>query len=493
MVNDHQVKLLWRLAANGTAVNTAAACAGMSAKTGRKYLGGRRLPSELERTRHWRTRQDPYAEVWGSICELLKPNPELEAKTLLDWLQEQHPQKFSEGQLRTLQRRIKIWRALEGPAKEVFFPQVHYPADLAECDFTDMRDVGVTIQGQPFKHLLFHFVLTYSNWESVNICFSESFESLSDGLQKALWELGGVPKKLKTDRLSAAVVNLRRPAEFTRRYQALLAHYKLEGLKISPRRANENGDVEQSHNRFKGALSQALMLRGSRNFQDRAEYETYLQKLRRKRNAGRQTRLAEEQQLLLELPAQKLDAFKFLLVRVGRASTITIERNIYSVHSRLRGERVQVRLYAERIEVWYAQRLVETLPRLRGRHKHYIQYRHIIDWLVRKPGAFENYEYRSDLFPSVYLRMAYDALMEVQPANAIREYLQILLLAAHHSESAVNSALRLMFEQRLAIGIQAVQALVEQQTALPSITTVNVDDVDLNIYDQFFSTMEFAA
>src|SRR5439155_1497749 len=231
------------------------------------------------------------------------------------------------------------------------------------------------------EHLIYHFVLTYSNWETGTVCFSESYESLSEGLQNALWELRGAPQLHRTDRLTACVQpGVEGQKGFKRRYQALLSHYGLQAQAIQAGKGNENGDVEQSHRQFKRALDQALMLRGSRDFSNRDAYTAFLKELFSQLNAGRQVRLAEEVVLLRPLPASRLEACKRLRVRVEAGSTIRVEGNIYSVPSRLIGAWVEARLYAERLEVWYAQRRVEELPRLRGRGKHRIDYRHIIDW-----------------------------------------------------------------------------------------------------------------
>jgi hypothetical protein len=257
----------------------AAAKAGMDAKTARKYLRGGQLPSESRVDRTWRTRPDPFTEVWEEVRQLVDANPGLEAKTLFEALQREHPGRFADGQLRTLQRRLKHWRATEGPGREVFFAQKHVPGRLAQSDFTHMSELGITIGGQSFPHLLYHFVLTYSNWESASICYSESFESLSDGLQNALWELGGAPMEHRTDRMSTAVNNMSEAHEFTARYEALLRHYRLEGQKIQTGKANENGDVEQRHHRLKRAVDQALMLRGSRDFGALAGYQEFLRAL----------------------------------------------------------------------------------------------------------------------------------------------------------------------------------------------------------------------
>lgn len=290
MVTDNQVRKLRKYLSKGKALGDAAAKAGMDEKTARKYRDSPMLPSEImsSRSRDWRTRQDPFVEIWEELEPLFLLNPGLEAKTVFTHLQRQYPGEFSDGQLRTFQRRVKNWRALKGPHREVFFPQVHSPGILGQSDFTHMGKLGITIAGQLFDHLIYHFVLTYSNWETGTICFSESFESLNEGLQNALWDLGGVPKEHRTDRLSTAVHKAESPEEFTQRYQALLNHYQLKGCKTQASSPNENGDVEQRNYRFKQAVNQSLMLRGSRDFASREEYALFLRQLFVQLNAGRQ-------------------------------------------------------------------------------------------------------------------------------------------------------------------------------------------------------------
>lgn len=493
MVTDQQVRKLMKLIKTEKQLSSAAAKAGMSVKTARKYLRSEKLPSESAAPHTWRTRDDPFTEVWEEVRAFLKDNPGLEAKTLFEDLQRRYPGRFPDGQLRTLQRRVKTWRATEGPLQEIFFAQEHHPGALGQSDFTHMDSLDVTIAGQPFNHMVYHFVLTYSNWETGTVCFSESFESLSAGLQRALFELGGVPKVHQSDRLSAAVCNLKSPAEFTDRYAALLRHYGLEGKMIQPRKANENGDVEQSHHRFKRAVDQALMLRGSRDFAVREAYETFLDKLFGQRNANRRDKLAEEVAVLRKLPLKSMDGFKKLRCRVGQGSTISVEQNVYSVSSRLIGEQVEVRLYAEHLEVWYAQRKVECIERLRGRKGHRVNYRHVIDWLARKPGAFANYRYRDDLFPTSRFRMALDMLEMQRPERGHKEYLKILQLAAMENETLVDDALRALIDTGQAIDFEMVEAMVQEASAIPQPTDVYIDDIDLERYDAMLAGWAFAA
>jgi hypothetical protein len=462
----------------------AAAKAGMDEKTARKYLKSGQLPRQSKKEHAWRTREDPFNEEWEEIRQKLALNPGLEAKTLFDALQREKPGKFSDGQLRTLQRRIKIWRATEGPGKEIFFPQEHDAGELCASEFPNMNKLAVTIGRQPFEHLGYHFVLTYSHWETGSICFSESYESLSEGLQNALWELGGVPKKHRTDRLSAAVHKECNPEEFTQRYRELLNHYGLKGERINAGEAHENGDIEQRHHRFKRAVEQALLLRGSRDFASRAEYEEFLKRLFKQLNAGRRQRLAEEIKVLGKLPHRRVDDCKKERVKVGPSSTVRIRHNTYSVHSRLKGEWVEARVYAQRIEIWYAQRKVETLPKLKGENKYRINYRHIIEWLVRKPGAFEHYRYRQELFPGSLYRMAYDDLnAKHTQAVADRHYLNILYLAATESECAVEEALRQLLGSAEPISVEAVKKNLRSDNHRDIVDQVRIDDVALAAYD----------
>jgi hypothetical protein len=401
------------------------------------------------------------------------------------------PGKYQDGQLRTLQRRTKYWRASEGPAREVFFPQTYLPGEWAESDFTHMNSLGVTINGVPFDHLVYHFVLCYCNWETGTVCFSESFESLSVGLQNALWQLGGVPRYHRTDNLTAAVHPVGEPEVFTDAYQALANHYGFISSKIQPHCPHENGDVEQRHFRFKKAVDQSLILRGSRDFTSRGDYEVFLGKLFDQLNSGRRKRLREELRLLRELPCRRQSDYRDMKCKVGQASTIRVLKNSYSVHSRLIGETVQVRIYAEYLEVWYGQRKIEQLPRLRGENGHYINYRHIIDWLVRKPGAFEHYRYKEDLFPSSQFRMAYDLLREqhgIKSGN--KQYLKVLELAARNNETMVNDILRLFLRGGIAITFEAVEAKVRTRQQPPPVTQVHVEEVDLAVYDRLLDFEE---
>ena len=470
---------------------TAAAKAGMTEKTARKYRDLGQLPSQGGVLHDWTTREDAFASDWPWVEELLQNNAGLEAKTLFAALQREEPGRYQDGQLRTFQRRVKRWRALEGPGKEIFFAQVYRPGEWCASDFTHMGDLGVTIGGVPFAHLLYHFVLCWSNWERGTVCFSESYESLSLGLQNALWKLGGVTKYHRTDNLTSAVNRIGNPETFTAHYRGLANHYGLESCKIQPHSPQENGDVEQRHYRLKKAVDQALMLRGSRDFARREEYEQFLEQMFEQLDAGRQERLREELKVLRRLPARRHQDFREVECRVGVFGTIRVLKNTYSLHSRLAGEGVKARIYAERIEVWYAQRKVEVLARLRGENGHWINYRHVIDRLVRKPGAFENYRYKDDLFPTSQFRIAYDLLREQEgPKQGNKQYLKLLELAAQESETLVNETLRFFLNQSGPIEVGVVAERVKAGLQPPAITEIAIEPVDLRIYDQLLEHEE---
>jgi len=492
MVTDQQVRKLMTLIQKTTNLEEASDKAGMSPRTAQKYRKIQKLPSECKPAHDWRTRPDPFARVWETILPLLKVNSGLQAKTIFEEIQRQHPGEFPDGQLRSLQRLIKNWRAVSGQAKEVFFPQLHTAGELCQSDFTEMNSLGVTIQAEHFRHLFYHLVMTYSNWETGSICFSESFESLSIGFQKAIWELGGIPRIHQTDRLSAAVNNMDNLAEFTQRYQELLRHYGIEGKRGNAGRGNENGDVEQRHHRFKVAVDQALMLRGSRDFKDRSDYECFLRSLLKRLNQNRSERFLEEVKCLKPLPASKLPGYTTIEVRVGPSSTIRVAKNTYSVHSRLIGETITAKLHAEILEIIYGQKMVDQFPRLRGEGHARINYRHIIDWLLRKPGAFEHYRYREELFPTSRFRMAYDWLKTTFPMRAHKEYLKILELAAKGNETAVDQTLERLLAMGQCLQASSVELALEAGLDRLPRTFVIIDPISLTDYDTLLESVEAA-
>jgi hypothetical protein len=234
-----------------------------------------------------------------------------------------------------------------------------------------------------------------------------------------------------------------------------------------------------------------LIIRGSRDFESIAEYEKFLQKIIDRMNANCHKRFAEEIEVLKELPNLRYDDYEIRECKVGRGGTFRLLHNTYSTHSRLVGETIKVRVYADDLQIWYAQRHIETLPRLRGENGHCINYRHIIDRLVRKPGAFENYRYKEDMFPTSQFRIAYDILRgSCSIRQASKEYLKILELAAKEDESLVNEALRLLINLEEELSFEKVKQFVDSKQKAPDPTEVHIEPVDINYYDTLLETPE---
>ncbi len=300
----------------------------------------------------------------------------------------------------------------------------------------------------------------------------------------------------RTDRLSAAVNNLDEKRAYTQNYKALLNHYNLAGQKTNPNSGNENGDIEQRHHRFKKALDQSLMLRGSRDFNSRKDYEGFLETLFNQINSGRRQKFEEEIRHLRMLPSRRLpDYTEITGVRVSNGSTIVVQKNIYSVHSRLIDRHVAIRIYPEHLEVYFESKLIQCMERLRGSSGHEINYRHIIAWLVRKPGAFANYRYRADLFPTSQFRVAYDLLKQQNPLYADKEYLRILECAAGESEELVNHALLKLTGATAAFSSQSVEALVHwmQTSGVTPALHIEVSEPELSHYDSLLDNTEEVA
>jgi hypothetical protein len=487
MVTDEQVRLLRRKRMEGKSQEAAAAAAGMSVRTARKWSWAGTLPSVSKAPRSWRTREDPFEGVWDEeIVPLLMRDEErvLQATTLIELLEGRHPGRFAPGQVRTLQRRIRDWRAVHGSDREVYFEQVHPPGREAQLDFTHATGLGVRIAGEVFEHLLFEWVLCFSGWRYVCLAYGETFEALVDGLQGALWELGGVPEIARSDNLSAATHELKRSGgrALNDRFAAVLAHYGLRSTRIHPGRSHENGVAEQAHHRLKSALAQALVIRGSRDFDSVAAYEVFVQEVVERLNRPRLAQLAEERGHLRPLPSSRVPAYTVYRVKVRKWSTVRVSSKTYSVPSRLRGHEVEVRQYANEVEVLYQGTVVERMPRLRGGREHRIDYRHVIWSLVRKPGAFARYRYREELFPTPVFREAYDALFRFRGERADVDYVRTLHLAASTLECRVEQALRELLAERLPFDYATIrERAAPAKPAVPQLTTPRVPD--LRVFD----------
>jgi transposase InsO family protein len=418
-------------------IPVAAARAGFSAATGYRLAQDPRPPSEKRAPRE-RRRPDPLADVFDAeVAPMLEASPGLRPVAVLEELLRRHPE-LGAGIRRTLERRIRQWRALHGPEREVMFRQTHEPGRMGLSDFTDMTAAGVTVAGAPLPHRLYHFRLVFSGFEHAHVVLQgESFVALAAGLQDALWALGGAPREHRTDSLSAAFRNLAPEVEedWTTRYAALCAHYGMAASRNNRGLAHENGAIEAPHGHLKRAVGDALLLRGPRDFDTIADYRGFVDALVGRRNARNRRCIDAERAVLRPLPNRRAEDGEDAMVRVTSSGGFMLRRVFYTVPSRLIGHRLRVRLHDDRLEVFLGGTHLMTLPRGRGygdnRRAHIVDYRHVIHALRAKPGALPGLVYRDQLFPRDAYRRLYDAAMEALPERAACKLVVGALAIAH--------------------------------------------------------------
>jgi hypothetical protein len=468
----------------------AAAKAGFSASTGYRFEKDPRLPSQKKAPRG-RRRPDPLAAVWDSeIVPLLKSAAALRPVAIFEEIRRRHPE-IGPGVRRTLERRIRAWRALNGPDRDVIFRQVHVPGRLGLSDFTEMGDLGVTIAGEPLDHRLYHFRLAFSGWEHAHVVLGgESFVALAEGLQDALWALGMAPREHRSDSLSAAFRNLDREAQedLTRRYEDLCAHYGMTPTRNNRGLAHENGAIEGPHGHLKQAIEDALLLRGTREFDDLAAYRRFVDEIVGRRNARQAKRIDLERPALQPLPARRTTDYEEALVTVTSSSGFTLRKVFYSVPSRLIGHRLRVRLYDDRLECRLGSTLLLTLrrgrPQAHGKRGHVVDYRHVIHALRQKPMALMNLVYREQLFPRRAYRRAFEVLLAQQTERQACRTMVGLLTLAH--DRACEAELAQLIDADLATGRLPDLAALRQRFApdIASIPHVTVHLAPLHLYDE---------
>jgi transposase len=411
-------------------------------QTAAKYIEAAKPPAELQAKHSWRTRPDPVAGIWPHAQQMLEQAPELEAKELFEYLRSMYGEedKVESGALRTFQRRVLRWRLQHGRDKEVFFEQEHLPGRVMQLDWTNANELRVTVRGQDLPHLLCHSVLTYSNWEWATRCQSESLLSLRHGLQESLHQLGAVPERLQIDNSSAATHRVGSGGrEFNPDFLSLAKHYGMKPRTIGIDCPDQNGDVESQNGHLKRRLEQHLLLRGHRDFESVEAYDGFVVGVMDKANHPRRARLAEEYKVMRPLPPSRLSEYDELSCLVSQHSTIRVKKVVYSVPARLIGQQVRVEVYEMAVKIFHGRELLLSLPRVCGDRRARIDYRHIIDHLLRKPGAFAHYVHREELFPDSAFRLAYDRLVADHGERAGQlEYLHLLKLAAELGESAIS-------------------------------------------------------
>ncbi len=469
-----------------------AAKAGFSERTGRALEKGQCQTSKGS-PRSWRTRHDPFSEVWNKDClPFLERNPDCQALTLLEILQEKYPEQFADSLLRTLQRRVNQWKALYGPEKEVFFRQNHPPGEMGLSDFTKIKSFQILIAGKEFSHLLYHFRLAYSGFCFVKIVQGgESYTALTEGLQSALQLLGGVPKIHRTDRLSAAYKNLSasEKEDMTLHYEAFCEHYSMKPSRNNLGKSHENGSIESPHGHFKRALKQALLKRGSNEFDSIEAYSEFLNKLTAKSNQKREQKIIEEKAYLQRLPREKAVDYTGLTVKVTSSSTINVRLIVYSVPSRLIGSTLKVHLYDDRLELFKGRDFVTSLerayPEKGSRRGRKIDYRHMIPSLKKKSGAFYGSQLRNDLFPSESYKKLWELAESLMiPAQASRWMVGVLdVVTKTQKVEEVASILLKNYEEKQEL-MELVRLEEEFKTVPKATANINATQHLLSSYNE---------
>jgi hypothetical protein len=357
-------------------------------------------------------------------------------------------------------------------------------------DFTVTDCLGVTIAGEPLPHRLYHFRLACSGWEHARVILGgESFSAVAEGLQDALWKLGGVPREHRTDSLSAAFKNLDRDAEldFTKRYDDLCRHYGMEATRNNPGVANENGSIEAANGHIKIRLDQRLRRRGSRDFDSVEAYRAFVAGVCDRHNARRAKAVAAEREKLKTLPKRRTTDFATVSANVTRNSTINVDRVLYSVPSRLIGHKIEVRLFDDRLECFLGPDAVMRMTRVRTDRArgHAIDYHHLIGTLRRKPQALRYLVYREALFPRAAYARAWTALDAAQaPRDACRTMVGLLVLAS--ASEAIEMALADHLDAILDAGkLPDLARLEEEFASKPSPSSeVAIPEPNLEAYDR---------
>ena len=493
-IQRYQIRVYMNARESGLKQTEAAQLAEFSARTGQRIESGRHRPNR-GRMHDWRTRKDPLAAVWDDVLEpMLRREPRLMPTTLYEYLQEHYPGEYT-SVLRTLQRRVKTWKSVHGPAPEVMFELRHEPGMIGLSDFTELKGIEITINGQPFEHLIYHYRLAYSGWRYAQIIEGgESFIALSEGLQNALAASGGVPRQHRTDSLSAAYKNARGQHRkvLTQYYEELCDHYRLEPTRNNKGIAHENGSIESPHGHLKHRIKQALYLRGSFDFESIEAYQNFINDSVEKLNRQVQTKFEEEQKSLQPLPKYRVPDYEVLTARVSRYSTIDVRCVLYTVPSRLIGRQLELHLYHNRIVGYLGKQVVVELPRVRvsskgKRRARCINYRHVIEGLKRKPRAFIYCTWRDDLLPNDHYRRLW-AQME---ADFDIDSAAVLMVEALYIAATQNKAPAVAeyLEAELSAGSLTLVGLRRHFQLLTgtSMPTVSVKQHDLSSYDQLLN------
>ena len=487
-ITNRQVARYMHARDHGRTQQQAADFSGMSERTARSLEHGGRA---IRGPRSYRTRIDAFKDVWQEWVEPeLRKTPPLQAITLFVDLQRRFPGRFPDGMRSAFERRVRGWRALHGPDRETFFPQEHPPGWQGILDFTVCDDLRLTIAGEALPHRLGHFRLSSSGWASAHVILGgESYPALAETLRIALERLGGVPQTLRTDSLSAAFKNLRQMNDLTERYSALCLHYGCSPTRNNRGEAHENGSIESPNGHLKRRLDQALILRGSRDFDDLPAYRQFVDDIVTNGNRNRLADFLIEQRILRPLPATAAVTWSEELGVVSRFSLIRVLHRSYMVPSRLNGHRLTVRLYDDRLEFFNRRQQVYLCPRLHlpGRTRH-VNYHLIINRLVTKPGAFARLVYRDDLHPRpIFARTWINLRDRMSETEACKTYVRLLHLAHEHAcEDILAQRLTTILEAGDLPQVEALRAELAKPR-LVAVPAIVMPIPDPTAYDRLLS------
>jgi transposase InsO family protein len=495
-IKIQQVKIYMNARSKRHTQVVSAAKASISERSGRR-IEKNRFQTNDKKARTWRTRVDPFQAVWSSeLIPMLNQHPNLLPITLLEYLQEKYPEKYPDNQLRTLERRVKKYKALYGAQKEVIFRQTHLPGQLGLSDFTHPK-IMITIRGKVLTHLLYHFRLVFSKWSYMKVILGgESYTALTEGLQEALWRLGGAPLTHRTDSLSAAFKNLssHQRKDITQQYEAFCQHYQMRPTRNNPGKSHENGAIESPHGHLKRRIRQALLIRGSHDFKSLADYQAFIDNVVQTHNRRNATQIVIEKEVLQSLPDHTTQDFTELVVRVTSSSTICVRRVTYSVPSRFCGETLRIHLYDDRLCCYLGNTPVITLDRVRLNGKkraRCIDYRHVIDSLVKKPGAFRYSQIREDLLPNAQYQKIWHHIDQTYPGKtAAKLMVKLLYLASKTDEVALADTVLAQIHQNQPITLAQLETQhIKKPKVLPNIEVIQHP---IHLYDTLLEEFHHA-
>jgi hypothetical protein len=493
-ITNRQVEIYMNAREQGHTQEVGAAKSGISVRSGSDIENNKRSDPKVKE-RHWRTRQDPLAEVWETELErMLEGAPSLQAITLLEYIQATYPGKYEDKLLRTLQRRVKEWRALKGPDKETMFRQEQIAGRQGLSDFTELKQTTITITGKVFKHLLYHFRLIYSKWSYMKVTMGgESYCALAEGLHEALQRLGGSPLEHRTDSLSAAYKNLGQDEQddITERYKELCSHYSMKATRNNRGKSHENGGVESPHGHLKRRIEQALLLRGSYDFETVDTYQNFIEEVVQQHNLRNAKALSLEKPLLKRLPTYTAITYTNVRAVISSSSTIDVRRVTYTVPSKLQGETLNVRLYDKRLECFLGSKHVISLERVYPTGKHarsrQVDYRHVIGSLVKKPQAFRYSRLRDDLLPTDNYKMIWDHVDASMSAKAACKFIVGLLYLAHteNCETELAQTIITLMDKEAPLSLSSLQMQFKKSSPQPP--EIKISQHDLSQYNCFIN------